>query len=99
MSHEFVKVPFYVEPSDGSKTFFLPNCRYQIGYEIGARGKDKEKHIQSYWVALEKLMQMDKPRFRRKNKEGNFGTVTCQPGDVEQIRRDYIEAEILKYGG
>jgi hypothetical protein len=69
------------------------------GYEIGARDKDKEREIQSYWEALEKLLAMSQPRFRRKNKNGIFGTVTCQPGDVEEVKRSFIETERLKHGG
>jgi len=96
---EFVKVPFYVE-ADGKKTFFLPDCRLGVGYEIGKRGEaDKEKHIQNYWDALEKLARMSQPRFRRKNKNGIAGTVTCQPGDHEEVNRDFIEQERLKFGG
>lgn len=96
---KFVKVPFYIE-ANGQKTFFLPNCRIKTkGYEIGARDKDKEKGIQSYWDALAKVMAMDKPRFRRPNANGIPGTVTCQPGDVEEVSRDFIEAERVKYGG
>lgn len=95
---EFVKVPFYVE-ADGSKTFFLPSCRLGVGYEIGKRGVDKEKHIQSYWDALKKLVRMPEPRFRRPNKAGIPGTVTCKFGDFEEISRDFLEAERVKFGG
>ncbi|MCX9154606.1 hypothetical protein OPU71_00540 [Niveibacterium sp. 24ML] len=98
MSEKFVKVPFKRE-EDESKTFFLPDCRMTKGYEIGARDKDKERGIQDYWVALEKLMAMPQPRFRRRNKNGISGTVTCAPGDVEEVSRDYIESERAKYGG
>jgi hypothetical protein len=98
MSEEFVKVPFKLE-SDGSRTFFLPECKLTKGYEIGARDKDKERGIQSYWDALEKLMKMSQPRFRRRNRNGTPGTVTCQSGDVEEIRRSLIETERAKYGG
>lgn len=99
MSDEFVKVPFKRE-QDGTVTLFLPaNCRMRNGYEIGARDKDKERHIQNYWEALDKLMTMPQPRFRRKNKNRIFGTVTCDPADVEEVRKDFIEKERLKYGG
>lgn len=98
MNNEFIKVPFYRE-KDGAKTFFLPECRMTKGYEIGARDKDKIRGIQDYWEALEKLMAMSQPRFRRKNQNGIFGTVTCAPGDVEEVSRSYIEAERVKYGG
>ncbi len=98
LSSQFVRVPFYVE-EDGTKTHFLPQCRLRVGYEIGARGKDKERYIQSYWDALEKLLVMDNPRFRRRNKNGIPGTVKCNAGDIEEISRDFIEAERVKYGG
>ena len=93
MTSEYVKVPFKRE-IDGSKTFFLPDCRLTKGYEIGARDKDKERGIQSYWEALEKVSKMANPRFRRKNKNGIPGTVTCDAGDVEEVKRAYIEAMI-----
>lgn len=99
MSTEYVKVPFHIEKEDGSKTFFLPECRRDNGYEIGKRNVDKQTGIQNYWDALEKLMAMPEPRFRRPNKKGNFGTVTCRPGDVEEVSRKFIEAERTKYGG
>lgn len=98
MKVDFVKVPFYVE-QDGNKTFFLPNCRLKVGYEIGQRNVDKEKNIKTYWEALEKLMRLSQPRFRRPNKNGIPGTVTCKIGDVEEISRDFIESERTKYGG
>ena len=56
MADEFVKVPFKLE-ADGTKTFFLPDCRLKKGYEIGARDKDKERGIQNYWEALEKVSE------------------------------------------
>ena len=93
MTSEYVKVPFKRE-ADESKTFFLPDCRLTKGYEIGPRGKDKERGIQSYWEALEKVSKMANPRFRRKNKNGVPGTVTCDAGDVEEVKRAYIEAMI-----
>ncbi|KAK42942.1 hypothetical protein BG58_37260 [Caballeronia jiangsuensis] len=94
----FVRVPFYREDS-GKKTFFLPDCRLSGGYEIGARGRDKERGIESYWTALDKLLGMEQPRFRRRNERGNSGTVTCKPGDVEEVSRSFIEQERAKYGG
>lgn len=98
MANDFVKVPFYLEPG-GTKTLFLPDCRMTKGYEIGARDKDKERGIQSYWEALDKLIKMPQPRFRRKNKNGVFGTGTCQFGDVEGVERSFIESERVRYGG
>jgi hypothetical protein len=98
MSDDFVKVPFKLE-ADGTKTFFLPsNCRMGKGYEIGARDKDKVRSIQNYWNALEQLKAMNQPRFRRKNKNGIFGTVTCAPEDIEDVSREFIEKERLKHG-
>lgn len=99
MNTEYVKVPFHIEKEDGSKTFFLPACRMGKGYEIGKRDVDKQTGIQSYWDALEKLMAMPEPRFRRRNKNGIFGTVTCKPGDIGEVSRQFIEAERNKYGG
>ena len=99
MADDFVKVPFKRE-KDGTKTFFLPNCKIMTrGYEIGARDKDKERGIQDYWVALAKVTAMSQPRFRRPNKKGTPGTVTCEPGDVEEVSRSFIESERVKYGG
>jgi hypothetical protein len=98
MAEEFVKVPFKHE-KDGTKTFFLPECRMGKGYEIGARDKDKERYIQSYWEALDKVMKMSQPRFRRKNKKGTPGTVTCEVGHVEEVSKAFIESERVKYGG
>ncbi len=98
MSFGFAKIPFYRE-TDGSKTFFFPNCRLKVGYEIGQRGVDKERYIQSYWDALEKVMAMPNPRFRRPNKNGIPGTVKCESGDIEEVSKDFIEAERAKFGG
>lgn len=93
VTNEYVKVPFKRE-KDGTKTFFFPDCRLTKGYEIGARDKDKEREIQDYWEALEKVSRMASPRFRRQNKNGIPGTVTCDAGDVEEVKRAYIEAMI-----
>lgn len=97
MSTEFVKVPFKRE-ADGTKTFFLPDCRLTKGYEIGRRDHDKERGIQSYWEALAKLQAMPQPRFRRRNKNGTPGTVTCEPGDVEEVSRAHILQLMAKAG-
>lgn len=98
MTAEFVKVPFKRE-KDGSKTFFFPVCRLKGGYEIGRRDVDKERYIQNYWDALAKVVAMSTPRFRRPNKNGTPGTVTCEPGDVEEVSRSFLEAERAKVGG
>ena len=42
---------------------------------------------------------MNTPRFRRKNENGIFGTVTCNKGDIEEVRKDFIESERMKHGG
>lgn len=89
MSTEFVLVPFKRE-ADGTKTFFLPDCRMKKGYEIGQRDRDKERGIQDYWEALAKLQAMPQARFRRPNKNGIPSTVTCEPGDAEEVSRSYI---------
>lgn len=89
MSTEFVMVPFKREV-DGTKTFFLPDCRLKKGYEIGRRDHDKEIGIQDYWEALAKLQAMPQARFRRPNMNGIPGTVTCEPGDAEEVSRAYI---------
>ena len=99
MSDEFVRVPFYRE-ANGDKTHFLPEkCRQKQGYEIGARNKDKERGIQSYWEALAKLSKMSQARFRRKNESGNFGTVTCNPADFEMVNKKHIEEQCNEHGG
>src|SRR6185437_713869 len=98
---EFVKVPYYVE-ADDSKTFFLPDCKYiqKEAYQIGKRGKNQQ-YVSDYWAALSILMTMEKPYFRRKNRLGSnmSGTIGCEPGDIEEVRKAYIEAERVKYGG
>lgn len=90
MGEGFVEVPYKLE-TDGTKTFFLPACRMTKGYEIGQRGHDKERGIQDYWDALNKLAAMSEPRFRRPNENGIPGTVTCQREHREKVRIDYIE--------
>lgn len=105
MESEFVKVPFKRE-ADGSKTLFLPDCRRPKGYQVGSKkdrtkgpSEDDERYVESYWDALEELMRMETPRFRRRNSNGNAGIVKCAPGDVEEVRRDFIESERAKVGG
>ncbi len=96
MSDDFVLVPFYVE-SDGSKTFFLPELKRSKGYQIGAKGR--EEYWQDYWAALSRLIEMDSPKFRRKNKNNIAGIVSCNVGDVEEVSRKFIEEEFAKYAG
>lgn len=91
MADEFIKVPFYIE-SDGSKTFFLPNLKRPKGFQIGPKGS--EVYVEDYWQALSALMAMNTPKFRRKNSKGNAGIVSCVPGDVEEVKRIFIEGHI-----
>ncbi len=96
MKSEFVSVPFYVEP-DGRKTHFLPKCKEKGGYRIGAKGN--EARIPDYWEALSLVTAMNPPRFRRANPQGNFGLIVCRLEDVEEVRRDFIDAELAAQAG
>ena len=93
MSEDFVKVPFYVE-SDGKKTLFLPDIRLTKGFQIGEKGS--ERYYSDYWEALDALRRMQTPRFRRRNKNSIPGIVACQPGNVEEVKRTYIDEKIEK---
>ena len=95
MEQDFVRVPFYVE-KDGSKTFFLPKCRAKSGFKIGPKGS--EESFVNYWEALFRLSSMQPPRFRRPNSEGNYGIVTCELSALEDVRRDFIVAELQRHG-
>ena len=96
MSDEFVTVPYYIEP-DGSKTHFLPGLRQGQTYRIGKKGG--EHLVADYWEALKLVCAMPKPRFRRKNNEGNAGLVTCQPGQVEEVSLAAIEDQLAQLAG
>lgn len=91
MNPSFIRVPFYVE-RDGQKTHFLPGCRMSSGYRIGPKGN--EQTVEDYWTALSLLTEMDVPRFRRPNMNGNFGIVACAPGDIEEVSRAAIEKQM-----
>lgn len=91
MSPEFVKVPFHIE-SDGSKTLFLPNLRHPKGFQVGE--KDNERYVADYWEALAELMKMSAPKFRRPNKSNNRGIVACKFGDVDEVKRSYLNEEL-----
>lgn len=95
MNSEFVRVPFYVE-KDGNKTFFLPKCGAKSGFKVGPKGS--EELFTDYWKALARLTTMKPPRFRRPNAEGNFGIVTCDSTALEDVRRDFIVAELARHG-
>jgi hypothetical protein len=59
------------QASDG--TVFHPALRRRNGYTIGEKGS--ERTLDSYEDALATLIQMKEPRWRRPNKEGNWGIV------------------------
>jgi len=63
-----VRVP---QASDG--TVFHPSLRRRSGYMVGEKGQ--ELTIESYDAALRALSEMDVPRWRRPNSQGNWGIV------------------------
>lgn len=91
MSDEFVKVPFKRE-KDGTKTFFLPDCRSASGYRVGLKGEVET--IDDYWEALRMVLGFSPPHFRRANGNGNFGRVVCEAADLEEVSRAHIERMI-----
>jgi hypothetical protein len=93
---EFVQVPFYVE-SDGTKTLFLPQLKRREGFQIGEKGN--ERYVRDYWAALEELREMQVPRFRRPNGNNIPGIVACKSGDVDEVKRAYIEEQLHNLGG
>ncbi|MBY4869286.1 hypothetical protein K6W76_22695 [Burkholderia anthina] len=99
MAEAFMRVLFHVEKETAKEIYFLPECRLSKGYENGARAKKNESGIQDYWTALDKLLAMARPPFRRRNKNGKPGTVTCEHGDIEEVSRSFIESERAKHGG
>lgn len=50
---------------------FLPKYRRKKGYQIG--GKGEETYYLDYFKALEELKKMNTPKWRRPNKQGNWG--------------------------
>ena len=70
---------------DGS--WFGPECRVSGRYTIGAKGSE-EKHA-DYFTALEALLRMPTPRWRRPNANGIPGIVTYVRFD--RMRRADIE--------
>lgn len=88
MDEDFVRVPFY-EEANGAKTLFLPDVRMAKGFQIGAKGS--ERYISDYWDALNELMKMPTPRFRRRNKNNIPGIVACKPGNVDEVKCSYIK--------
>jgi hypothetical protein len=75
-----VRVP---QASDG--TVFHPGLRRRSGYMIGEKGS--ELTIENYDIALKTLGDMDTPRWRRPNSQGNWGIVRAT-GWVHLSRRD-----------
>lgn len=63
-----VRVP---QASDG--TVFHPGLRRRSGYMVGEKGQ--ELTIESYDAALRVLSEMETPRWRRPNSQGNWGIV------------------------
>ncbi|MFK4771974.1 hypothetical protein [Rhizobium sp. ZW T2_16] len=63
-----VRVP---QASDG--TVFHPGLRRRSGYMVGEKGQ--ELTIESYDAALRALSEMETPRWRRPNSQGNWGIV------------------------
>jgi len=63
-----VRVP---QASDG--TVFHPGLRRRSGYMVGEKGS--ELTIENYDKALKILEDMDVPRWRRPNSQGNWGIV------------------------
>lgn len=94
MAEEFVKVPFYIE-KNGNKTFFLPSLKRPKGFQIGPKGE--EVYYADYWMAIKELKAMSTPRFRRPNENNIPGIVACKPGDVEEVKRSFIEEELTNY--
>jgi hypothetical protein len=96
LNTEFIKVPFYVE-TNGEKTLFLPNVKMSKGYQISEKGA--ERSYNDYWEALAQLCRIPTPRFRRRNKNNIPGIVACKPGNVEEVKRSYLEELIFNNHG
>ena len=75
-----VRVP---QASDG--TVFHPGLRRRSGYMVGEKGQ--ELTIENYDAALRALSEMDVPRWRRPNSQGNWGIVKAS-GWTLLSRRD-----------
>lgn len=75
-----VRVP---QASDG--TVFHPGLRRRSGYMVGEKGQ--ELTIENYDAALRALSEMDVPRWRRPNSQGNWGIVKAS-GWTVLSRRD-----------
>lgn len=95
MKDELVRVQFYTE-QDGSKAFFVLNCRATDGFKIGPN-RSKEQFA-DYRTALSRLKSIQTPRFRRRNVEENFGIVKFEAGALADVRRDFSQTELPKHG-
>ena len=71
-------------------TWFSPECRSGGRYTIGAKGE--EVKFTDYFEALDTLVKMPTPRWRRANAESNHGIVSGVRFD--RIRRADIEAAL-----
>ena len=80
-----VRVP---QASDG--TLFHPGLRRKNGYMVGEKGS--EITIEDYSAALRALSDMDTPRWRRPNSQGNWGIVRAV-GWISLSRRDLNHIE------
>lgn len=77
-----------VVPVAGDGSWFSPACRQGAGFKIGP--KFAERKIEDYWQALDVLVnQMPVPKWRRRNKEGNWGIVSQR--SFERVARADIE--------
>lgn len=91
---EFVPVPFFIE-SDGTKTLFLPGFKRHDGFEIGVG--THQTCVDDYWVALAALRKMPAPAFWRIAGDGNTGVVSCKPTDFDDVKRGYLEVQIVAH--
>lgn len=78
--------------SDGSS--FLPHIRTRNGYRVGKKGN--EVLYSNYWQALDALMEMPTPYWRRPNKEtGAMGIVRGLA--MKEFEREFIESQFENY--
>jgi hypothetical protein len=82
---EAVRVPV---ASDGTE--FLPKMRRPRGYQVGAKGS--ETWLDDYWVALRALEQMELPKWRRPNPDGNWGIMTAR--EWKTYAKEQLQAQL-----
>jgi hypothetical protein len=90
---EFIGIPFYVE-SDGTRTLFLPQLKQQEGFRIGPHGR--EQSFNDYWAALTALKEMESPTFWRNDSENAPAAVVCSAGQLDEVKRSYLEAQLTR---